>query len=163
MLTFTDNFYCAISSPTFTNGLLREFPRAAYADEHRVDSRSGNTARCPSVTQSSFGRGPANDLIPRMSAARRDAPHSSQADDCLHRVACCRSLSCDAEVDMRIACGATRPNAAIRHTPPFTPKRSPRIDSILVVSREPRLSNAFKCCHGHCYQTNGIKRYFTLV
>jgi hypothetical protein len=37
VLTFTDNFYCAISSPTFTDGLLREFPvRAAYADEHRV-------------------------------------------------------------------------------------------------------------------------------
>jgi hypothetical protein len=110
VLTFIDNFPCAISSPTFPDGLLRGFPlRAAYADEHRVghvhrkisgsygdtcsilvdqrvDSRSGNAGRCPWVTQSSFDRESANDLIPRMSAALRDAPHSSPDDDSLYRV-----------------------------------------------------------------------------
>jgi hypothetical protein len=37
VLTFTDNFYGAISLLTFTDGLLRDCPvRATHADEHRV-------------------------------------------------------------------------------------------------------------------------------
>jgi hypothetical protein len=37
--------------------------------DQRVDSRSGNAARCPSVSKLRFGRESASDLIPRMSAA----------------------------------------------------------------------------------------------
>jgi hypothetical protein len=36
VLTFTYDFYYAVSPPTFTDGVL-EFPlRSAYADEHRA-------------------------------------------------------------------------------------------------------------------------------
>lgn len=46
---------------------MREYPRrAAYADEYRVDSRSGNAVHCPWATQSNLDRESADDLVPRM-------------------------------------------------------------------------------------------------